>query len=55
MSKHKHPIKKRRAGLPWICPSGEHRPLSMMAVKTGRKKVDVVRMLFEDTLKEIDG
>jgi len=32
-----------------------HRKLSMLAAKTGRKKVDIVRMLLEDGLKEIDG
>lgn len=29
-----------------------HRKLSMLAAKTGRKKVDIVRMLLEDGLKE---
>jgi predicted DNA-binding protein len=37
-----------------ICPSGEHRKLSMLAAKTGRKKVARVRMLLEDRLKEVD-
>ena len=32
-----------------------HRKLSMLAAKTGRKKVDIVRMLLEDALKEVDG
>ncbi|CAA9292069.1 hypothetical protein AVDCRST_MAG92-4363 [uncultured Coleofasciculus sp.] len=32
-----------------------HRKLSMLAAKTGRKKVDIVRMLLEDGLKETDG
>ena len=32
-----------------------HRKLSMLAAKTGRKKVDIVRMLLEEGLKEIDG
>ena len=32
-----------------------HRKLSMLAAKTGRKKVDIVRMLLEDGLKEVDG
>jgi hypothetical protein len=27
----------------------------MLAAKTGRKKVDIVRMLLEDGLKEVDG
>ncbi|NQE38621.1 CopG family transcriptional regulator [Microcoleus asticus] len=31
-----------------------HRKLSMLAAKTGRKKVDIVRMLLEDGLKEVD-
>ena len=29
-----------------------HRKLSVLAAKTGRKKVDIVRMLLEDGLKE---
>jgi hypothetical protein len=32
-----------------------HRKLSILAAKTGRKKVDIVRMLLEDGLKEVDG
>ena len=32
-----------------------HRKLSMLAARTGRKKVDIVRMLLEDGLKEVDG
>jgi hypothetical protein len=32
-----------------------HHKLSMLAAKTGRKKVDIVRMLLEDGLKETDG
>ena len=31
-----------------------HRKLSMLAARTGRKKVDIVRMLLEDGLKEVD-
>jgi hypothetical protein len=32
-----------------------HRKLSILAAKTRRKKVDIVRMLLEDGLKEVDG
>jgi hypothetical protein len=32
-----------------------HRKLSMLAAKTGRKKVDIVRVLLEDGLKEVEG
>ncbi|MBE9122170.1 CopG family transcriptional regulator [Tychonema sp. LEGE 07199] len=32
-----------------------HRKLSMLAARTGRKKVDIVRMLLEDGLKEVSG
>jgi hypothetical protein len=32
-----------------------HRKLSLLAAKTGRKKVDIVRMLLEDGLKDVDG
>ena len=31
-----------------------HRKLSMLAAKTRRKKVDIVRMLLEDGLKEVE-
>jgi predicted DNA-binding protein len=46
-------IKNRRSDLPLICPLSEHRKLSMLAARTGRKKVDIVRMLLEDGLKEV--
>lgn len=32
-----------------------HRKLSMLAARTGRKKVDIVRRLLDDGLKEVDG
>ena len=32
-----------------------HRKLSILAARTGRKKVDIVRMLLEDGLKEVEG
>jgi len=32
-----------------------HRKLSVLAAKTGRQKVDIVRMLLEDGLKEVEG
>jgi hypothetical protein len=32
-----------------------HRKLSMLAARTGRKKVDIVRMLLEDGLKKAEG
>ena len=31
-----------------------HRKLSMLAARTGRKKVDIVRVLLEDGLKEVE-
>ena len=31
-----------------------HRKLSMLAARTGRKKVDIVRMLLEDGLKDVE-
>jgi type IV secretory pathway VirB10-like protein len=31
-----------------------HRKLSMLAARTGRKKVDIVRMLLEDGLSEVE-
>ena len=36
-------------------PESLHRKLSMLAAKTGHKKVDIVRMLLEDGLEEVDG
>jgi predicted DNA-binding protein len=33
-------------------PEFVHRKLSVLAAKTGRKKVDIVRMLLEEGLKE---
>jgi len=36
-------------------PESVHRKLSMLATKTGCKKVDIVRILLEDGLKEVDG
>jgi hypothetical protein len=45
-------LSKQRSGLWWICPSSEQRKLSMLPARTGRKKVDIVRMLLEDGLKE---
>jgi hypothetical protein len=32
-----------------------HRKLSVLAAKTGRKKVDIVRMLLEEGLREVEG
>lgn len=32
-----------------------HRKLSMLAARTGRKKVDIVRMLLEEGLREVEG
>ncbi|MEG4838291.1 hypothetical protein [Microcoleus sp. B9-D4] len=32
-----------------------HRKLSILAARTGRKKVDIVRMLLEDGLREVEG
>ncbi|MBE9093675.1 CopG family transcriptional regulator [Tychonema sp. LEGE 07203] len=31
-----------------------HRKLSMLVARTGRKKVDIVRMLLEDALKDVE-
>ncbi|MEG4323308.1 MULTISPECIES: hypothetical protein [unclassified Microcoleus] len=31
-----------------------HRKLSILAVRTGRKKVDLVRLLLEDSLKDVE-
>lgn len=31
-----------------------HRKLSVLAAKTGRKKVDIVRILLDEALKDVD-
>jgi predicted DNA-binding protein len=36
-------------------PEFVYRKLSVLAAKAGRKKVDIVRMLWEEGLKEVDG
>jgi len=35
-------------------PESMHRKLSVLAAKTGRKKVEIVRMLLDEALKDID-
>jgi predicted DNA-binding protein len=35
-------------------PESLHRKLSMVAAKTGRKKVDIVRMLLVEGLSDVD-
>ncbi len=36
-------------------PESVHRKLSMLAARTGRNKVDIVRMLLEDGFKKVEG
>jgi predicted DNA-binding protein len=34
--------------------SSMHRKLSILSAKTGRTKADIVRMLLEETLKDVE-
>jgi heme-binding NEAT domain protein len=36
-------------------PETMHRKLSILSAKTGRTKADIVRMLLEETLKDVEG
>jgi hypothetical protein len=36
-------------------PETMHRKLSILSAKTGRTKADIVRMLLEETLKNVEG
>ena len=52
MSKRQAPDKEATVRFTVDMSETLHRKLSMLAAKTGRKKVDIVRMLLEDGLKE---
>ena len=54
-SKLQAPDKEATVGFTVDMSESLHRKLSMLAARTGRKKVDIVRMLLEDALKETDG
>jgi hypothetical protein len=55
MSKLQAPDKEARVRFTVDMSESLHRKLSMLAARTGRKKVDIVRMLLEDGLKEVEG
>jgi hypothetical protein len=55
MSKLQAPDKEATVRFTVDMPETLHRKLSMLAAKTGRKKVDIVRILLEDGLKEVEG
>jgi len=55
MSKLRAPDKEAMVRFTVDMSESLHRKLSMLATKTGRKKVDIVRMLLEDGLKEVEG
>jgi len=55
MSKQQAPDKEATVRFTVNRSESLHRKLSMLAAKTGRKKVDIVWMLLEDGLKEVDG
>jgi hypothetical protein len=55
MSKLRAPDKEATVRFTVDMSESLHRKLSMLAAKTGRKKVDIVRMLLEDGLKEVEG
>lgn len=54
MSKlHQSPSKEATVRFTVDMPQSMHRKLSMLAAKTGRKKVDIVRLLLEEALKDV--
>ena len=54
MSKLQAPDKEATIRFTVDMPESLHRKLSMVAAKTGRKKVDIVRMLLEEGLSDVD-
>lgn len=54
VSKLQTPSKEATVRFTVDMPESMHRKLSMLAAKTGRKKVDIVRLLLEDALKGVE-
>jgi len=54
MSKLQTPSKEATVRFTVDMPESMHRKLSMLAAKTGRKKVDIVRLLLEEALKDLE-
>lgn len=54
MSKLQNPFKEATVRFTVDMPQSMHRKLSMLAAKTGRKKVDIVRLLLEEALKDVE-
>lgn len=54
MSQLQQPSKEPTIRLTVDLPESMHRKLSMLAAKTSRKKVEIVRLLLDEALKEIE-
>lgn len=54
MSKLQNPSKEATVRFTVDMPQSMHRKLSMLAAKTGRKKVDIVRLLLEEALSDVE-
>lgn len=54
MSKLSLPEKEATIRLTVDLSESMHRKLSLLAARTGRKKVDIVRMLLDEALQEVD-
>jgi hypothetical protein len=54
VSKLQTPSKEATVRFTVDMPESMHRKLSMLAAKTGRKKVDIVRLLLEEALKDVE-
>lgn len=54
MSKLQSPSKEATVRFTVDMPQSMHRKLFMLAAKTGRKKVDIVRLLLEDALSDVE-
>jgi hypothetical protein len=54
MSQLQQPSKEPTIRLTVDLPESMHRKLSMLAAKTSRKKVEIVRLLLDEALKDIE-
>lgn len=54
MSQLQQPSKEPTIRLTVDLPESTHRKLSVLAAKTSRKKVEIVRLLLDEALKEIE-
>jgi hypothetical protein len=54
MSELQQPSKEPTIRLTVDLPQSTHRKLSVLAAKTSRKKVEIVRLLLDEALKDVD-